>query len=67
MATEKIDVRKLRERASASSPITEDDREFMRKMADRMPSLSVRRNSEPSAKDGDTRLDGGYLRKFRKD
>ena len=67
MATEKFDIRKLREQASASSPITDDDREFMRKMADRMPSLSVRHNTEPSAKDGDTRLDGGYLRKFRKD
>ena len=67
MATEKIDIRKLRERARASNRITDDDREFMRQMADRMPSLSVRHNAEPSAKVGDTRLDGGYLRKFRRD
>ena len=66
MANEKIEIRKLRERASASKPITDDDREFMRQMADRMPNLSVRHNAEPSAKDGDTRLDGWYLRKFRK-
>ena len=138
MANEKIDIRKLRERAKASSPVTDDDREFMRQMADRMPNLSIRHNADPSAhleevyglrisadlisrvtdavleevsdwqnralepvyplvfldalrvkirdaesrqvknkavyvalgvtpKDGDTRLDGGYLRKFRKD
>ena len=67
MATEKIDIRKLRERARASSPITDDDREFMRQMADRMPSLSVRHTAEPSAKDGEAPLDGRYLRKFRKD
>ena len=67
MANEKIDIRKLRERARASSTITDDDREFMRQMADRMPSLSVRHNAEKSTKDGDTRLDGGYLRKFRND
>ena len=66
MANEKIEIRKLRGRAGASTPITDDDREFMRQMADRMPNLSVRHNAEPSAKDGDTRLDGGYLRKFRK-
>ena len=65
MANEKIDIRKLRERAKASSPVTDDDREFMRQMADRMPNLSIRHNADPSAKDGDTRLDGGYLRKFR--
>ena len=63
---EKIDIRKLRG-AKASSPVTDDDREFMRQMADRMPNLSIRHNADPSAKDGDTRLDGGYLRKFRKD
>ena len=67
MATEKVDIRKLRERARASSPITDDDREFMRQMAERMPSLSVRHNAESSGKDGDTRRDGGYLRKFRED
>ena len=67
MANEKIEMRKLREQERASSPISDDDREFMRQMADRMPSLSVRHNAETSAKDGDTRLDGGYLRKFRKD
>ena len=67
MATDKIDIRKLRERARASSPITDDDREFMRQMVDRMPSLSLRHSAEPSAKDGDAPLDGGYLRKFRND
>ena len=66
MANDKIDIRKLRERAKASGPVTDDDREFMRQMADRMPNLSVRQKSDPT-KDGDTRLDGGYLRKFRND
>ena len=66
MAKQKIDIRKLRERASAPSPITDDDREFMRKMADRMPNLTVRQNAETSAKDDGTPLNRGYLRKFRK-
>ena len=65
MSKKKIEIAKLRERANAPSPITDDDREFMRQMADRMPSLSVRQNAEKSAKDDDTPLDGGYLRKFR--
>ena len=67
MPNKNIEMHKLRERESASKSITDDDREFMRHMAERMPSLSVRHNAEPSAKDGDTRLDGGYLRKFRTD
>ena len=67
MTNEKIDMRKLRERARASSPVTDEDREFMRQMEGRIPNLSVRNNSGPSTKDGDTRLDGGFLRKFRND
>ena len=67
MSNRKIDMHKLRERGRASKPITDDDREFMRQMADRMPSLSVRHSAEKSTKDGHTRLDGGYLRKFQRD
>ena len=59
-------IEELRKSMKESESITDDDREFMQKMADRMPSLSVRHNAERPEKGGDTRLDGGYLRKFRK-
>ncbi len=66
MVKKKIDIRKLRERARASSPITDDDREFMRKIEDRIPYISPQHSSDISANDGDVRLDEWYLRKFRK-
>lgn len=66
MVKKKIDIRKLRERARTSSLITDGDRKFMQKMKDRIPNLSPRYSSDVPANDDDIRLDGWYLRKFRK-
>ena len=61
-----IKVCELREQASAGRPITDEDREFMRKMTKRMPNLSIRRSEDRAAKVGSERLEGGYLLKFRR-
>lgn len=67
MTKKKIDIHKLKERERASTPVTDDDREFMRQMEERMPNLSVRHNPDPSIDDDEKRPSGWYLRKFRKD
>ena len=46
---------------------TDEEREFVREMDERMPNLSIRNNADRTGKGRDGRLDGGYLRKFRRE
>ncbi len=65
--TKSREMKRLRESMKGSESITDEDRKFMGRMAERMPKLSLRNNAERTGKEGQTRLDGGYLRKFRRE
>ena len=61
------DMKRTREELRAWEEITDEDREFMRQMADRIPRLSVQNNPKGRGKGGQAQLYGSYLRRLEKD
>ena len=58
--------RGVRRSVDGSDAVTDEDREFMIRMEKRMPKLSLRNKADRSGRDGQARLEGGYLRRFQK-
>ena len=60
-------MRRAREELKAGEEITDEDREFMRQMAKRMPRLSLQNSPERKGRRSQTQLDGGYLPRLHED
>ena len=59
-------IEELREQMNKLDLITDAERKFILEMDERMPNLSIRHNADRTGKGRDGRLDGDYLRKFRR-
>ena len=60
------EIQKLEEGQNLPESITDDDREFIQQMSERMPNLSIRHNVKKSDIKVDTDLVTSFLSKFKK-